>query len=719
MKSGVSRRDLIASGIAAGAFRKRAEAKSLLASWEMSGTGEGAFERIAGIADPVSGRGKIERADGPHGRSIRFDGYSTWITRQAAKAPHFDHAFTIDLWTAMETYPVADAALVNQRRKAAGYSLGLSPFGFWGLGLSLAGTWIECVAPLPLPKNKWLHLAAIFDPAKAILLYLDGALVQKLEIGAGLLSPAWDVDLLIGRHNESAFVANGLFPTGVVNGLMSAVCIHGRALKETEVRSRARSARALTPSLAIPPGRFADDPYRPRYHAKPAAAWTNEPHGLIHWNGAYHLWYQKNANGPYWGQIHWGHMQSPDLVHWSDVQIALAPEPGLDQKGCWSGSVIVHRGTPAILYTAANGVKACICLATSRGDLLRWTKYRDNPVIPSVPTSLNFDDFRDPFVFEESGQIYAVIGSGVKGKGGAALLYKTTDLIHWTFLRPLLLGNQMESGTFWEMPIFVPMGGRHVLIVTEVPGRSSYWVGTWKDETFTPDEPTPRRLDLINHFLSPTPMIDDKGGVTVMGISPDTRASSEAWRAGWVHVYGLPRVLSLHRDGTLRQEPTPLLNSLRKTRFVLEKRTLKAESLLLDVEGNSLEIIASFAPAGTGRFGLSLCGSPGLEEETLLFYDSAEAKLTLDRRRLSLNPAVQRTMDVAPFNLGTEEPLVLHIFVDRSILDVFLCGGRGAFTSRIYPTRKDSTRLRVFSESGGVTAQSIEVWQLDDQECVA
>lgn len=720
MPASIRRRDLLWGGIALGALPARANDAPVLADWDLGGTGEAAFERVAGAADAVHRRsGKIESVGGPTGHALRFDGYSTWVTRDAARAPHMQGAFAIELWTALETWPVSSAAFVNQhRRNLAGYSLGLSPYGKWGFGLCLSGVWHDCAAPAPLPRNQWLHLVASFDPGEGISLYQNGALVNRLAGAKGSFEPARDVDLLIGRDNESASAA-GVFDTGVINGIMGPVRIYGRALTSKDVNSAWRGAETSSPPrLAIPASRFSGDPHRPRYHAKPGAAWTNEPHGLIRWNGAYHLFYQKNANGPYWGQIHWGHLRSEDLVHWADAPIALAPEPGYDQKGCWSGSAKVHRGTPSILYTGADGNKACICLATSQGDLSRWTKHPGNPVIPAAPEGLDLDDFRDPFVWEENGQCYAIIGSGFKGKGGTALLYKSADLVHWTFLKPLLTGDRGESGRFWEMPVFFPVGGRHALIVCEVPGRASYWIGTWKDETFTPDSAKPRHLDLINHFLSPTPYLDAAGNVTVIGISPDTRGRDEAWKAGWAHVYGLPRLLSLSADGALRQAPSPQLQSLRKSRLVVEKRVLSSERVPVDVLGNTLEIIATFLPGDAQRFGLSLYGSPGGEEETLLYYDASSASVTLDRRRSSLNPAVQRTVAGDAFQLAPGEPLVLHVFLDRSMLDVFVCG-RAAFTSRVYPGRDDSRLVRVFAENGSATLESLEAWLMDETECVS
>ena len=80
-----------------------------------------------------------------------------------------------------------------------------------------------------------------------------------------------------------------------------------------------------------------DDPHRPQYHFLPPINWMNEPHAPLYWNGRYHIFYQFNPHGPYWGNIHWGHAVSEDLVHWTHLPIALAPEPGSDSVGAWSG----------------------------------------------------------------------------------------------------------------------------------------------------------------------------------------------------------------------------------------------------------------------------------------------------------------------------------------------------------------------------------------------
>src|SRR5919199_225960 len=110
------------------------------------------------------------------------------------------------------------------------------------------------------------------------------------------------------------------------------------------------AAAALAPRNLL-----AGDRHRPLYHFLPPSNWMNDPNGLIQWDGQYHLFYQYNPHGPLWGDIHWGHAVSPDLVHWTDLPIALAPDAPYDRDGVFSGCAVDHDGVPTIIYTGVRG----------------------------------------------------------------------------------------------------------------------------------------------------------------------------------------------------------------------------------------------------------------------------------------------------------------------------------------------------------------------------
>src|SRR5436190_1548243 len=88
----------------------------------------------------------------------------------------------------------------------------------------------------------------------------------------------------------------------------------------------------------------------PRYHFVPGN-WMNDPK-LFFWNGEYHVFFQHYPYGPFWSTMHWGHVMSRDLVHWTPLPIALTPTPGTpDQEGCWTGSVIRYGDEFRLFYT--------------------------------------------------------------------------------------------------------------------------------------------------------------------------------------------------------------------------------------------------------------------------------------------------------------------------------------------------------------------------------
>lgn len=366
----------------------------------------------------------------------------------------------------------------------------------------------------------------------------------------------------------------------------------------------------------------------------------------------------------------------------------------------------------AIIYTAGDGHKPSICLATSR-DGFSFSKSQRNPIIPASPAELDHPDFRDPFVWREGDTFYLIVGSGIPDVGGTALLYKSADLVHWTFLRKLLQGAKESSGTFWEMPVLFPLGNKHVLIVCEVPGRASYWIGDWKDQQFSPDQAIPRRLEIINHFLSPTPYRDPKGRVIAIGIVPDTRSPRETWKAGWVHCYSAPRVLSLDESGALCQKPLTELEHLRGRYFNMPKQSITSEQVipLTGIRGKALEIRAVFSRGAASRTGLRICRSDDGQEETILYYDWVKETVTLDRSRSSLNPDVTRTVDAGPFRLRPGETLQLHVLLDHSMLEVFV-NGRGTLASRIYPTRHDSDGVALFCD-GQMDLEGLDIWQMN------
>jgi len=471
--------------------------------------------------------------------------------------------------------------------------------------------------------------------------------------------------------------------------------------------------------------KLASDPHRPQYHFLPPANWMNDPNGVIQWKGGYHLFYQHNPDAPTWGPMHWGHAVSDDLVHWTDLPIALAPTPGgPDGDGCWSGCAVEDDGVPTLVYTGVFPQRPCI--ATSQDDLVTWEKYAGNPVIASPPEDLVVVGFRDHSVWKEGDTWYHVIGSGIKEVGGATLLYRAKDLTDWEYIGPLLVGDKNQpdpiwTGTMWECPDFFPLGDKHVLVISACDAEAHkglytvYFVGTWADGAFSPE--LVRKLDFGDIlFYAPQTFLGDGGRRIMFGWIQEGRSSEAQRAAGWAGVMSLPRVLTLRSDGLLGLEPAPELQVLRGEHHRLEDVTIAPRSadLLDGVQGDALEIIAEFEPvdAGTAEaFGLVVRRSPDGAEQTSIVYEPTTKRLTVDRERSGLSPDVHRDAQADTIDLSPGEGVRLHIFLDRSVLEVY-ANGWACLTSRIYPSRLDSLGLDAFAEGGSAKLKSVDVWKM-------
>src|SRR5215813_9758604 len=109
---------------------------------------------------------------------------------------------------------------------------------------------------------------------------------------------------------------------------------------------------SVNPAEASLCSKLASDPLRPQYHLLPSHNWMNDPNGPIYFGGRYHMFHQYNPRGATWGNMHWAHATSPDLLHWHHEPLALAPTPGgPDSDGVFSGSAVVEKGKVAVIYT--------------------------------------------------------------------------------------------------------------------------------------------------------------------------------------------------------------------------------------------------------------------------------------------------------------------------------------------------------------------------------
>jgi beta-fructofuranosidase len=489
-------------------------------------------------------------------------------------------------------------------------------------------------------------------------------------------------------------------------------------------REFAEAATALRKTLAA-------DPQRPRYHFLSPSNWLNDPNGLIQWRGQYHLFYQYNPNGAFSATKHWGHAVSPDLVHWSDLPIALAPLPGTaDQDGCYSGCAIVSQGVPTLVYTGVHSRRQRPCIAVSRDDdLIAWERHSGNPIIPDPPPGLEIVGFRDHAVWREGDTWYQIVGSGIRDRGGAVLLFRSTDLLAWEYLHPLYADDQNRlapiwTGIMWECPDFFALGDQHVLVVSVFDNQrlgafahlpmihhAVYFAGTYADHRLTPAREG--MVDYGHSLYAPQSFTDDRGRRIMFGWLREERSGTAQEAAGWSGAMSLPRALSLRPDGRLGMAPAPEVERLRGRHRRWERLALHpAEpATLAGVSGDAIELIAELSIDAAAEVGLSVRCAPDDAEATRIAYDRTAQQLIVDRTRSSLDPTTRRDICAAPLQLADGKRLNLRVFVDRSIVEVF-ANDDICITSRVYPTRPDSLGVQLFARGGSAQLVSLDLWEM-------
>jgi beta-fructofuranosidase len=468
---------------------------------------------------------------------------------------------------------------------------------------------------------------------------------------------------------------------------------------------------------------MAGDPHRPLYHFTASANWMNDPNGPIFWKGWYHMFYQYNPNEARWGDIHWGHARSADLVHWEDLPIALTPSPdGPDQAGCWSGCVVDDNGVPTAFYTGLE--PQSVCVATGDDDLIHWTKH-PSPVIGGPPKELNLTgfpsitghasaDFRDPYVWREGEQWFLLIGSGMREQGGTALLYRSKDLQKWEFIRPIWTAVIGSDCNMWECPILVRDSQSHILLVSPHPeAKYIYWVsGTLEDYRFK--EIRRGKVDLGELVYAPQCLVQpDRKRKLLWTWIKEARTTEAQLASGWSGVLCLPREIHLDENGGLLFVPAPELEGLRTSERRWHQQTISPDSgnVFREIYGDLIEIDSVLRPKPNSIWSLVVRANPDDAEQTKITFDIALQTFTVDGTFSSLDSSVERKAVSGPLILERDGLIRIRMFLDRSVVELFI-DNRFSVTQRLYPTRPDSSGLKMVVEKGSIDIVELSLWTL-------
>jgi len=467
--------------------------------------------------------------------------------------------------------------------------------------------------------------------------------------------------------------------------------------------------------------KMADDPHRPIYHYVNPEARLNDPNGLCRWQDRWHLFYQ--AYPPEDPRQHWGHAVSDDLIHWRDLPLAIYPNP---ERCCFSGSTLVEEDRVIAMY---HGTTVGNMVAVSSDPLLlNWKKVTGQAVIPMRGPDGSPLPYRvfDPCVWKKDGVYYSLSGGTLPdGPGGkrvrANFLLKSKDLAKWEYLHPFVEDDRFTLvGDDGACPYFWPIGDRHILLFFSHMSGGQYLLGDYDRQrdklvatahgTFNFGPAAPAGV----HAPSATP--DGKGGVIVIFNMNPAKPT-----VGWNQIMTLPRRLTLAGRDALRIEPAGDIESLRHDHQHVEAMTLPAnqEVVLKNVRGNAMEIVAEIDPKGSPMVEMNVLRSPKREEVTrIAFYRNrgfrGKSLITIDSSYSSLSPDVRsRAPETGPVALGRDEPLRLRVFIDRSVVEVFV-NGKQCVAMRVYPSREDSLGVSLRSQGQDATLKSLDAWQMEN-----
>ena len=469
--------------------------------------------------------------------------------------------------------------------------------------------------------------------------------------------------------------------------------------------------------------------FRPVYHHTPAYGWMNDPNGMFYKDGVYHLYFQYNPYGSVWGNMHWGHSTSTDLMHWKFEGCAIVPDAW---GAIFSGSCVVDhnntaglgKGAVVAFYTSAKatpwGDVQSQSMAYSLDNGKTFTKYEGNPILTSSEK-----DFRDPKVFWYAPGKHWVMMLAV---GQHMEIYSSVNLKEWK-KESEFGAMQGAHGGVWECPdlVEIPVEGtrekKWVLICNLNPGgpfggsAAQYFVGSFDGKKFVNESPTQTKwMDWGK----------DNYATVTWNNAPDGRCIALGWMSNWQYANNVPtrqyrsantlaRDLTLYREGQelyLKSTPSVEVKKARGKKVSIPsfKVSEKHEMVnLFEEKQGAYEVEIVIQNAGASKIAFCLLNDKG--EKVSMYYDLNRKQFVMDR---SESGTVDFSKDfpavtVAPVNVDKE--LTLRLFVDRSSIEAFGEDGKFVMTNLVFPSQP-YVKMCFEADKNGYAVKSLNVYKL-------
>lgn len=463
--------------------------------------------------------------------------------------------------------------------------------------------------------------------------------------------------------------------------------------------------------------------YRPQYHFSPNSGWIGDPDGLIHYRGIYHL---------FW----WGHATSTDMVHWTELPYPILGDGGAYQVT--TGSAVIDKDNVSslgvnsflnfhTLWHGAEGVGLSTSL-DSANDFIDFPLYGANPILRPPSPGV---EFRDPQVFwhAPTKSWVMLVATGAERQ---IRFYRSGDLLHWTpsgFFGPEdgSIRDIWETPDLFQLPVDGSTSNKRWILSVGVKDHMRYFVGNFDGSTFTNAYPGKTLLtDAGPDFYAARTWRDydaDQSRTTLLG-----------WMGNWDYstvspsrlTYGGTGASSVPRDLALRtysegirlvQIPIPELQPLRQSPHSVSNVIIIGTHPISDFvpfhpSQNAYEIDTTFTITSTARIGFNFLVDSTHKHFLTVEYDPSSSTLSVDRTHSSdatLNASFPSTVSASL--LPVNHQLRLHMFIDKSSIEIFSADGKFVLTLLTYPS-ESQLGIEVFARNDHTTLASFTGWEL-------
>lgn len=406
--------------------------------------------------------------------------------------------------------------------------------------------------------------------------------------------------------------------------------------------------------------------FLPSFHIYPHSGRLNDPNGLCYFNHEYHIFYQNNPHSTLRRECYWGHYTTKDFIHYKFKGLAIAPNTPRDKSGAYSGSAVTYKNKLYLFYTGSVKHKGNYDYVlkgresnTMRVESKDGIKFTNKKVIllnKDYPSNLSLH-VRDPYIYQEKGLFYMVLGARSKDNHGSYLLYKSKDLEHFTLVKNF---KSKDLGYMFECPSIFTLNNKKIYSfspqgVKKESNRfknifsSGYCINNINKKNYI-------EWDLGYDFYAPQVFTDPKGRRILIGWAGLEGAdySYLEEKEGWKHLLTLPRELKL-KNNKIYQQPIKEITKLYQEFKSIN--TYKGKQFIARLTVN--------------------------KDTQVNLGDSLIIKFNKNKMSTHFKSNGANRPD-RTYNINIKK---VDIIFDTSICEIYLNNGEYVFTTRMYPSK--------------------------------